>query len=82
MRRFPKMSGLMNLKGPLQLQKFDQSLAGDVVFAAETYNQFHPKGLLSQRLMEGEGGEIILEDKVNRNVCAFDCSGFALAGGG
>ena len=63
------------LQGPLQLQKLDQSLAGDVVFAAEAYNEFHPEGLLPQRIMEGEGGEIILEDKVLRNVCAFDCSG-------
>ena len=28
-----------NLKGPLQLQKLDQSLAGDVIFAYEAYNE-------------------------------------------
>ena len=31
--------------GPLQLSKLDQSLASEVVFAAESYNEFHPGGL-------------------------------------
>ena len=43
-------------KGPLQLQNLDQSLAGDVVFAAEAYSEYQPVGLLTQRIMEGEGG--------------------------
>ena len=41
--------GPENQKGPLQLQKLDQSLAGDVVFAAEAYTE----GLLPERIMEG-----------------------------
>ena len=45
------------LKGPLQLQKLDQSLAGDVVFAAEAYNEYHPVVFLTQRIMEGEGAK-------------------------
>ena len=40
-------------KGPLQLQNLDQSLAGDVVFADEAYNEYHPEGLLPERIMEG-----------------------------
>ena len=31
----------------------DQSRAGDVVFAAETYNKYHPEELLPKRIMEG-----------------------------
>ena len=34
-------------------QKLDQSLAGDVVFAAEAYNEYHPDRLLPERIMEG-----------------------------
>ena len=41
-------------KGPLQLKNLDQSLAGDVVFADEAYNEYHPEGLLPERIMEGE----------------------------
>ena len=64
-------------KGPLQLQNLDQSLAGDVVFADEAYNEYHPEGPLPERIMEGEW---FLEEKVGRIVCAVDCFGFALAG--
>ena len=40
------------LKAPLQLQNLDQSLAGDVIFAAETYHEYHPEELLLQMIME------------------------------
>ena len=64
-------------KGPLQLQKLDRSLAGDVVFAAKAYDEYHHVGLLTQRIMEGEGGGVILEDTLGRKAFTFDCSGFA-----
>ena len=44
---------LVCLKGPLQVRKLDQSVAGDVVFAAEAYNEYHLEGLLPERIMEG-----------------------------
>ena len=55
----------------------DQSLYEDVVFAAEAYNEYHPKGLFP---VNNDGRRISLKDKVGRIICAFDYFGFALAG--
>ena len=58
-------------KGPMQLHKLDQSVAGEVAFAAEAYHEYHTEGFLPQRIMKGGVRGIILEDKVRRNVCDF-----------
>ena len=50
--------------GPLQLSKLDQSLASDVVFAAESYNEFHPGGLFPWMISEEWGREIIFEKEL------------------
>ena len=57
----------------------DQSLAGDVIFAAKACSEYYPRGLFLQRIMN-RAVEMAEENKVGRTVYIFFCSCFVLAG--